>query len=77
MYGMTSNMIISEVMDNRGVHYDVPFPVDSGVNVFAVNKDGETALQLVASREPSYRAASGHNEGLFRALMAKGVGSPG
>ncbi|KAK0706300.1 hypothetical protein B0T26DRAFT_446956 [Lasiosphaeria miniovina] len=53
-------------------YYDVPFLADSGVNVFAVNKEGETALHLVARRGPSYRAASGHDEGLFRALMAKG-----
>ncbi|KAK3379091.1 hypothetical protein B0T24DRAFT_674913 [Lasiosphaeria ovina] len=56
-------------------YYDVPFLADSGVNVFAVNKEGETALHLVARRGPSYRAASGHDKGLFRALMAKGVGS--
>ncbi|KAK3385297.1 hypothetical protein B0H63DRAFT_472681 [Podospora didyma] len=52
-------------------HYGKLFPSGCGVDVFAANHDGETALHLIAER--SQRAGLGHDKALFEATMAKGL----
>lgn len=54
-------------------YYDVFFPPDSGVDVFASNNDGETMLHLVARRQKQYFAELGYDKALFEAMMAKGL----
>ncbi|TPX18342.1 uncharacterized protein E0L32_011753 [Thyridium curvatum] len=53
-------------------HFAKLFPESSGLDVFAVNKAGETALHVVAAREGNGRGEE-HDKVLFKALMAKGL----
>ena len=54
-------------------HWDKLFPADSGVDVFAVNNEGETALHVVARRQRSCYSGPNHDKMLFEALMRKGL----
>lgn len=56
-------------------HYDKLFPLDSGVDVFAANKEGETALHVIAKREKEiyYDGRKDHGKELFELMMGKGV----
>jgi ankyrin repeat protein len=50
--------------------YEKLFPADSGADVFAVNKDGESMLHVVSG---SGNANSAHDKLLFEALVQKGL----
>lgn len=50
--------------------YDALFPPDSGVDVSAVNSQGESALHAIAKRE-TYCPKPGHDKALFEAMMGK------
>ncbi|KAK1757210.1 ankyrin repeat-containing domain protein [Echria macrotheca] len=53
-------------------YYDRLFPAEGGVDVFAVNKKGETALHLIARRSGRWtRENDEHNKALFVAMMGK------
>ena len=56
-------------------YYDRLFPMGSGADVFAVNKDGETVLHLIARRPPYsiYSPSIGkkHDTELFSFMMGK------
>ncbi|OBS28294.1 hypothetical protein FPOA_02235 [Fusarium poae] len=54
-------------------HYEILFPEESGVDVFAVNKAGETALHKIASRPLSKYLVEGHDKALFAMMMEKGL----
>ncbi|CAM1510896.1 Fc.00g084090.m01.CDS01 [Cosmosporella sp. VM-42] len=54
-------------------HYDKLFPPESGVDVFAVNHEGETALHVITQRGKSYHSKGGHDKALFEAMMGKGL----
>jgi ankyrin repeat protein len=68
---------ILDPCEKRGVchvdHYEALFPEDSGVDVFAVNKAGETALHRIASRPHSRYLVEGHDKALFVMMMDKGL----
>jgi len=51
--------------------YDALFPPDSGVDIFAMNHEGETALHMIARREG--HAREGHDMRLFEAMMGRGL----
>jgi len=53
--------------------YDKLFPSDSGVDVFAVNDEGETMLHVTARRTVSYYTQEAHDKKLFFALVAMGL----
>jgi ankyrin repeat protein len=53
--------------------YDKLFPSDSGVDVFAVNYEGETMLHVTARRKVGYGQVEGHDKKVFVALVAKGL----
>ncbi|KAK4182488.1 ankyrin repeat-containing domain protein, partial [Podospora australis] len=56
------------------VMYDKLFPPDRGVDIFAVNNEGETMLHVIARRTGAYCiTGSGHDKELFLAIMAKGL----
>lgn len=52
---------------------DELFPADCGVDVLAVNDDGETALHMVARRKQTQFLGQGRDRELFEAMMGKGV----
>ncbi|KAM5386497.1 hypothetical protein ACJZ2D_000460 [Fusarium nematophilum] len=54
-------------------HLDKLFPADSGVNFFAVNRDGETALHVIGRRSKTSDTQPEHERELFEALMEKGL----
>jgi ankyrin repeat protein len=55
-------------------HFEKFFPPDSGVDVFAVNHEGETALHLITRREKGhYSTPIDHDKALFELMMAKGL----
>ncbi|RGP73565.1 hypothetical protein FLONG3_6302 [Fusarium longipes] len=54
-------------------HYEALFPEDSGVDVFAVNNAGETALHKIASRPHSGHLAEGHDKALFLMMVNNGL----
>ncbi|KAK4444770.1 ankyrin repeat-containing domain protein [Podospora aff. communis PSN243] len=53
--------------------YDMLFPADSGVDVFAVNNEGETMLHVAARRKAKYGQVEGHDKKVFVAFVAKGL----
>ncbi|KAB5515516.1 ankyrin repeat-containing domain protein [Coniochaeta sp. 2T2.1] len=53
-------------------HYDKLFPPDSGVDVFAVNREGETALHVITKRDGGHYGEH-HDKLLFEAMMARGL----
>jgi ankyrin repeat protein len=53
--------------------YDKLFPADSGVDVFATNNQGETALHIISRRQNVNYAKESHDKLLFEAMMAKGL----
>ncbi|KAM7217481.1 Ankyrin repeat-containing domain protein [Rhypophila decipiens] len=53
--------------------YDKLFPADGGVDVFAVNNEGETMLHVTARRPVGYGQEKEHDKKLFVALVAKGL----
>ncbi|KAI1643665.1 uncharacterized protein F4817DRAFT_246819 [Daldinia loculata] len=55
------------------LHYDKLFPRDSRVAIFAVNKELETALHVIARREKTYYTGEGHDKAMFEAFIAKGL----
>ncbi|VUC23770.1 unnamed protein product [Clonostachys rosea] len=73
--------LLSRVAGHRPEHratfhldyYDEFFPPDSGVDVFASNNEGETALHLIARRQKEYMAEPGYDKSLFEEMMAKGL----
>lgn len=54
-------------------HYNILFPPDCGVDVFAANNEGETALHVIPKRKPNYYAGKDHDKDLFELMMAKGL----
>ncbi|KAM0431479.1 hypothetical protein ACHAPT_005457 [Fusarium lateritium] len=55
-------------------NFDKLFPVDSGVDMSAVNHQGETALHIITARKkPQYGPRPGHDKALFELLLARGV----
>ncbi|KAM0421202.1 hypothetical protein ACHAPT_010922 [Fusarium lateritium] len=56
-------------------YYDRLFPSDSGVDILAVNAEGETALHVIARRtgQEKYSAVPEHDRELFEAMMGKGA----
>ncbi|KAF3059647.1 Ankyrin-2 [Daldinia childiae] len=54
-------------------HYDKLFSPDSLVDIFAVNKEAETALHVIARRKKTYYTGEGHDKAMFEAFMAKGL----
>lgn len=54
-------------------HFQALFPEDSGVDVFAVNNAGETALHKIASRPHSGMLVEGHDKALFVMMMERGL----
>ncbi|KAH7198791.1 ankyrin repeat-containing domain protein [Fusarium flagelliforme] len=54
-------------------HYNSFFPENSGVDVFAVNKAGETMLHKIAARPVSGYLLDGHDKALFYMMMDKGL----
>jgi ankyrin repeat protein len=54
-------------------HYEKLFPPSSDVDVFAANRDGETALHVIAKREKGYNSESEHDQVMFWAMMEKGL----
>ncbi|KAM0499382.1 hypothetical protein ACHAP8_005530 [Fusarium lateritium] len=72
------SMLDTQRDDEKGVtchvnHYEILFPEKSEVDVFAVNKVGETALHKIASRPPSRYLVEGHDKALFVMMMEKGL----
>lgn len=49
------------------------FPNDTGVDLHAVNHEGETALHIVAQREKAYYTSQVHDSSLFEMLMKMGL----
>lgn len=49
------------------------FPNDSGVDLHAVNNEGETALHVVAQRKKGYFTSQDHDSKLFEMLMKIGL----
>ncbi|CAG7566385.1 unnamed protein product [Fusarium equiseti] len=54
-------------------HYNSFFPENSDVDVFAVNKAGETMLHKIAARPVSRYLLDGHDKALFLMMMDKGL----
>lgn len=54
-------------------HYNDFFPAESGVDVFAANHDGETALHVIARRVKANFTQPGHDKALFQMMMGKGL----
>ncbi|KAK0631279.1 ankyrin repeat-containing domain protein [Immersiella caudata] len=53
--------------------YHELFPPTSGVDVLAVNKEGETMLHVTARRQARYGQEKDHDKKVFVALVAKGL----
>ena len=53
--------------------YGKLFPLGSGVDIFAVNQQGETALHVIARRRKPYSPGSLHERDLFQAMMSMGL----
>ncbi|OIW33037.1 ankyrin [Coniochaeta ligniaria NRRL 30616] len=69
----TNSRLPEDVDSCHLAHFDKLFPPDSGVDVFAVNREGETALHLITKRVSSYNSSGVHDKLLFEAMMAKGL----
>ncbi|KAF5664455.1 hypothetical protein FHETE_7046 [Fusarium heterosporum] len=54
-------------------HYEILFPENSEVDIFATNNLGETALHTIASRGSSTQTVKGHDKELFVLMMDKGL----
>ena len=54
-------------------HYNLLFPENVGVDVFAVNNAGETMLHKIAARPMSKHLLDGHDKTLFLMMMNKGL----
>lgn len=53
--------------------YEKLFPPDSGVDIFAINTEGETALHAITRRESNYYTKPGYDKALFEAMLGKGL----
>ncbi|KAJ4018334.1 hypothetical protein NW752_005449 [Fusarium irregulare] len=54
-------------------HYNLLFPQNTGVDVFAVNHAGETMLHKIAARPVSRYLLDGHDKALFLMMMDNGL----
>lgn len=54
-------------------YFDKLFPADGGVNLFAVNNDGETMLHVIARRAKARTREKNYDAELFRTIMDKGL----
>ncbi|KAF5003058.1 hypothetical protein FDECE_10369 [Fusarium decemcellulare] len=55
------------------VNYERFFPADSGVDIFAVNDEGETVLHMISKREHVGYVEEMHDTALFKFMMNKGL----
>lgn len=53
--------------------YEKLFPPDSGVDIFAVNTQGEIALHVITRRESNYYTKPGYDKALFESMLGKGL----
>ncbi|KAF5023093.1 hypothetical protein F66182_4850 [Fusarium sp. NRRL 66182] len=68
-----SNAFTSETSTCHIDHYHDLFPDDSGVDLFAVNNAGQTALHMIAGREHTYHTKEDHDKALFVMMLNKGL----
>ncbi|KAJ4238431.1 hypothetical protein NW757_013059 [Fusarium falciforme] len=54
-------------------HFDKLFPLDSEVDVSAVNNAGETGLHIITLRKKPRFGKTGHDKPLFEVLLGRGV----
>ncbi|UPK95217.1 hypothetical protein LCI18_006152 [Fusarium solani-melongenae] len=54
-------------------HFDKLFPLDSEVDVSAVNNAGETGLHIITLRKKPRFGKQGHDKPLFEVLLGRGV----
>ncbi|RSL63196.1 hypothetical protein CEP54_005331 [Fusarium duplospermum] len=54
-------------------HFDKLFPLDSDVDISAVNDAGETGLHTITLRKKPSRGKSGHDKALFEMFLGRGV----